>query len=156
MDAVGAQVGEITRCVAGDLVAGIGEAVGVEDGGVAGAVEEVGGGGVVADAAGNLRADHVGALVAVGEARLLHGDGKRLTALEREDRRDGPTADNAIHEAIHVAANPAVAADGNVDDRRKDEAVRGVVGADSVLEIEAVELLGIAEVEAADERVEAD
>ena len=85
-----------------------------------------------------------------------HTDGERLAALECDDRRDGPTADDAVHEAIHVAADPAIAADRNVDDRSKDKAVRRIVGADGVLEIEAIELLRIAEVEAADEGVEAD
>ena len=87
---------------------------------------------------------------------LRHRDGERLAALEREDRGDGPTADDAVHEAIHVAADPAIAADRNVNDGGEDEAVRRVVGADGVLEIEAIELLRIAEVEAADERIEAD
>jgi hypothetical protein len=53
-------------------------------------------------------------------------------------------------------ADPAIATDRNVNDGSEDEAVRRIVGADGVLEIEAIELLRIAEVEAADERVEAD
>ena len=96
-----------------------------------------------------------GTLVAVFEARLGHGDGERLAALESDDRGDGPTADDTVHDAVHVAADPAIATDRNVDDRSEDEAVRRVVRADRVLEIEAIELLRIAEVEAADEGVEA-
>src|ERR1700733_12544550 len=57
VDAVGTQVREVARRVAGSLVAGIGKAGGVEERGVAGTVEEVGRSLVVADAAGNLRAD---------------------------------------------------------------------------------------------------
>src|ERR1700742_355344 len=101
---------------------------------------------MVTDAGGDLRADHVGALIAVFETGLGHADGERLAALEGKDGGDGPAADDAVEDTVHVAANPPIAADGNVDDRREDEAVRGVVGADGVLKIEAIELLRIAKV----------
>src|SRR3984885_4788171 len=133
VDAVGAKIGEVARRIPGGLGTGSGEARGVEERGIAGAVEEIRSGLMVADTGGNLRADHIGTLVAVGESRLRHGDGERLAALESDDRGDGPTTDDAFYDAVHVSADPAIAADGNIDDRSEDEAMRRVVGADGVL-----------------------
>src|SRR3984885_7357357 len=49
VDAVGTKIGEVARRIAGGLVTGIGEASGVEERGIAGAVEEIRSGLMVAD-----------------------------------------------------------------------------------------------------------
>src|SRR5579859_6092058 len=134
VDAVAAEIREIARSVARNLVARKRETACIENG-IAG-----GGSLMVAEAGRKLRANEVRALVAVGEKRRIsvHDDRNGRTSLERENRGRGPAADNGVQDTVHVAANPAIAANGNIDDGGEDHAVRCIVGADGTLGFQIV------------------
>jgi hypothetical protein len=51
---------------------------------------------------------------------------------------------------IHISADPLLPADGQLHDDRHGETLRRVVGADSMVSLDIIQLLGISIVEGAD------
>src|SRR5689334_12541073 len=132
MNAVGADVGEITGRVAGLLVARICKAAGVE-------VRLIAEGGAVnTDAGEHLAAGNVGALIAVGDAGIGHADWHGLAGLKGKGSGALPAAGDDIENSIHVAADETTATEGKLCNNSSDETVGRVVGADRPLGTEIV------------------
>ena len=63
-----------------------------------------------------LGAHNLGALGAVRQAGVGHAEGHRLSRLLGDDRRQRPASHNGVDRSVHIAANPLLAANGQIHD----------------------------------------
>src|SRR5262249_48228827 len=138
VDAVATQIRKIARRVAGNLIAGITEAVGVQN-----RLTRCSGL-VIADAGRELWADHVRPLRTIGKSRIGESKGQGRTSLEGKNRGDGPPTGDGIQNPVHIMANPPPTANGNFDDGSKSKAMCCIVRADGMFRFEIIENLRVA------------
>ena len=132
LNAIGAQIGEVARRIAGLLIARIRKATQVEH---AGAGQ---GGPVWAHSTPRIRAHNVRPLVAICNRWCGHANGNRLSRLIGQTVGDAPTSDHRIQNAIHALSNPASSPDRNVKENGSGKPMRGVISADRVLSLQVV------------------
>src|SRR5581483_9142506 len=126
VNAVGSKIGEIAGSIAGSLVAGISVAIAIQE-------RLLCDGSAIRTDAGAAVAKNIGPLVAIGEPGICHENRKWLATLFSKEGRDSPPAHESVEETIHVAADPALLSDREIDDYCSCDALRSVIGADSVL-----------------------
>ena len=148
MDAVGTNVGEVTRRVAGLLISRISKASCIQIWLIRKSRP------MHADAVEHLSAGYIRPLVPICQARIGDADRHRLTCLESERRRALPAADNRVSPTAHTATNQAAASKGKLGNDRSYESICCIVSTDRPLLFEVVQFLRIATVEIADKRIE--
>src|ERR1700678_1528384 len=140
MDTVDAQAGKIAWSVARILIARVAKAVRVQKS-CRRRIEVSQSSCIYAYPGLELGTYNVRTLAAVREPGIGHRHRHGLARLFRDQGRDRPASDDCVENTVHVAADPLLAADGQVNDNRHCQALRRVTGADAVLQIEAVQLL---------------
>src|ERR1700747_2181768 len=143
-DAFATQIGKVSWRVPRNIVPRIGKAILIQ-------VREPGAGGLApTEAGGQLRADYIGTLVAVGEAPCGIENGDGLAGLQGDKAVERPTADDAVGDAVHASSDPAVAANRQIENKGRGQAMRGVVGANAMFRLQVVKQLRIVVLQIAD------
>src|SRR5215470_15938976 len=110
-NAVAAQIREMPGTIAGNVVARIFQTSVVQ-------VRCPGPRGLMnADASPELRAGHVGTLIAIGYTSAVnHHNRDWLSRLQGDEAFQGPTANNGIHNTVHAGTDPSASTDRQVKD----------------------------------------
>ena len=88
-----------------------------------------------------LGAHDLGALGAVRQTGVGHAEGHGLSRLLGDYGRERPASHHCVDRAVHIAANPLLAPNGQVHDHGRREPLWRVVAANAVFRVQAIELL---------------